>query len=85
MSSIEQGVRDPVQTVTHDLLAEFEQTLSRETIAMLAAEEVSVFEDVGVREFVPILAWRRARRRAWALAWAGEALEDPHRDRFAGI
>jgi len=75
MSPVELGVRDPVQVVTHDLLSEFNEALSHETISLLAAEEVQAFEDAGVREFVPILAWRRARRRAWALAWNGEPLE----------
>ncbi len=75
MSPVEMGVRDPVQVVTNDLLAEFSGTLSHETISSLALEEVRAFEDAGVREFVPILAWRRARRRAWALAWRGEPLD----------
>jgi hypothetical protein len=73
MSSVELGVRDPIRAVTHELLAEFDETLSQETISMLASEEVRAFEDAEVREFVPILAWRRARRRAWVLAWSGEA------------
>jgi hypothetical protein len=73
MAPVELGVRDPVQAVTHDLLAEFDRSLSRETLSMLASEEVRAYEDVEVREFVPILAWRRARKRARVLARSGEA------------
>lgn len=75
MRPVEMGVRDPVQVVTHDLLAEFDETLSHETISTLALEEVRAFEDAEVREFVSVLAWRRARKRAWALAWRGERVE----------
>jgi hypothetical protein len=66
-------VRDPIRVVVHDLQVEFEGSLSDETIAALAAEEVGALEDSAVRAFVPTLAWRRARRRASALAWGGEA------------
>ncbi|MGZ5290463.1 MAG: three-helix bundle dimerization domain-containing protein [Actinomycetota bacterium] len=66
------GVRDPIQAVVNDLKGEFEESLSHETISALAAEEVRAFEDATVREFVPMLAWRRARRRAWLLAWRGD-------------
>jgi hypothetical protein len=75
MAPVERGVRDPVQVVTHDLLAEFDRTLTHETISTLAAEEVRAFQDAEVREFVSILAWRRARRRARALSWRGEPFD----------
>ncbi|MGZ5290674.1 MAG: three-helix bundle dimerization domain-containing protein [Actinomycetota bacterium] len=75
MRQVEMGVRDPVQVVTHDLLAEFDETLSHETISTLAVEEVRAFEDAEVREFVSVLAWRRARKRAWVLAWGGEPVD----------
>jgi hypothetical protein len=65
-------VRDPVQVVVRDLHAEFDGYLSDETISALATDAVRAFEDPAVREFVPTLAWRRARRRAWGLAWSGK-------------
>jgi uncharacterized membrane protein YcjF (UPF0283 family) len=79
-TQMEMSARDPVQVVTHDLQAEFDDTLSHETIAMLASEEVQAFEDAEVREFVSILAWRRARRRAWVLAWSGEPVDTTSSD-----
>jgi hypothetical protein len=60
------GERDPVETVEHDLTAEFGDRLPEEALHEMAREAVSELADARVREFVPILAWRRARSRARA-------------------
>jgi hypothetical protein len=57
-------VRDPVEVVERDLLAEFEDLLPRGTIASIAIEEVRALDGATVRDFVPVVAWRHARRRA---------------------
>ena len=51
-----------------DLSREFGGTLPRETISSAARRAVEGFDGVRVDEFVPILAWRRARRDLLALA-----------------
>jgi hypothetical protein len=58
--------------VEHDLSVEFDGILSRKTISSLASQEVGEFEQEKVREFIPILAWRRARFRARAMAGSQE-------------
>jgi len=56
--------RDPVQTVEHDLAEEFGDRLPGATLHVMAEEAVAELSDARVREFVPVLAWRRARSRA---------------------
>ena len=56
--------RDPVTLVEHDLEKEFYPQLSHEVIVRLAEEEVSSFEDARIGDYLPLLAWRKARRRA---------------------
>jgi hypothetical protein len=59
--------QDPVDVLRRELVAEFGGQLSDDTIEMLAAQEVAVFDDASVRDFVVLLAGRRARARASAL------------------
>lgn len=56
--------RDPIETVEHDLSVEFGDRLPPVTIHAMAEEAVSELGDARVQEFVPVLAWRRARSRA---------------------
>lgn len=56
--------RDPIESVEHDLSAEFGDRLTPDTIHTMAEEAVSELSDARVHEFVPVLAWRRARSRA---------------------
>jgi hypothetical protein len=58
------GERDPVVSVEHDLSAEFGDRLPGDALHTIAEEAVSELADARVREFVPVLAWRRARSRA---------------------
>lgn len=60
------SARDPVRTVEHDLTVEFGDDLPEDTLHTIAQEAVRELADARVREFVPILAWRRARARARA-------------------
>lgn len=43
--------------------AEFCDRISTETIDRVAWEEVSLFQEARVRDFVPTIAWRLARSR----------------------
>ena len=54
----------PVTVLERELGQEFAGRLPDATIATLAEEEVAVFEKARVREFVLLLAGRRARIRA---------------------
>jgi hypothetical protein len=56
--------RDPVETVEHDLMVEFGDRLTPDVLHTMAEEAVSELSDARVHEFVPVLAWRRARSRA---------------------
>jgi hypothetical protein len=56
--------RDPIATVEHDLAVEFGGRLPEATLHAMAEEAVSELSDARVRDFVPVLAWRRARSRA---------------------
>jgi hypothetical protein len=56
--------RDPIETVEHDLAAEFGDRLTPDMLHTMAEEAVSELSDARVHEFVPVLAWRRARTRA---------------------
>ncbi|MGZ4133078.1 MAG: three-helix bundle dimerization domain-containing protein [Actinomycetota bacterium] len=68
MSSITPDVAGrAIEIVEHDLLAEFEGMLPSRDLALLASEEVHAFDGAAVNDFIPILAWRRARRRALAI------------------
>jgi len=56
--------RDPVEVVERELGREFGGLLPDVTIAMLAEQEVAMFVDAKIRDFVPLLARRRAQARA---------------------
>jgi len=62
--SVAIGQVDPVTVLTRELGDEFAGQLSDTEIATLAEEEVAVFADAHVRDFVALLAGRRARARA---------------------
>jgi hypothetical protein len=50
--------------VVRDLYDEFRDLIRPEVIARLAEEAVAGFASATVKEFVAVLAWRRARSRA---------------------
>lgn len=56
--------RDPIAVVEHDLSVEFGNRLPGDTLHAIAEEAVSELAGARVRDYVPILAWRRARSRA---------------------
>ena len=58
------GQVDPVAVLERELGEAFAGQLSDATIARLAKEEVAVFEKARIRDFVPLLAGRKARARA---------------------
>jgi hypothetical protein len=59
--------RDPVDVVRMELAREFTGRLPDDTIELFAVEEVAAFADARVRDFVVVLASRRARARAKAV------------------
>ena len=63
-----EGRQDHVSWVSEALSREFADRLDGVTIERVAAEEIAAFDEARVRDFIPILAARRARRRLWA--WA---------------
>jgi hypothetical protein len=58
------GQVDPVAVLRHELGEAFAGQLSDATIATLVEEEVAGFEKARIRDFVPLLAGRKARARA---------------------
>lgn len=62
--SVEIIQADPVIVIERELDEEFADELWDVTIKTLAEEEVARFENAHVRDFVPLLAGRRARDRA---------------------
>jgi hypothetical protein len=56
--------RDPITVVERDLSVEFGDRIPGATLHAMAEEAVSELADARVPDFVPILAWRRARSRA---------------------
>ena len=59
-----------LQRVLADLSREFGGALPRDVLASAARRAVAGFDGARVGEFVPILAWRRARRDLLALSRA---------------
>jgi hypothetical protein len=57
-----------LQRVLADLSREFGGVLPRDVIASAARRAVDGFDGARVDDFVPILAWRRARRDLLALS-----------------
>jgi hypothetical protein len=64
----------PSQYVFARLSEEFDGLVDSETIRRISDEEVSFFEGTRVKDFVPILAWRRAKARLGAQVASGGAL-----------
>lgn len=60
---LERSVRDPLPKLRDQLADEFGQGLPVNVIDAVAQEEFHRFDEVKVREFVPVFAWRRARMR----------------------
>jgi hypothetical protein len=62
--------------VSAALSREFADRLDPVIIERVAAEEVAAFDKARVRDFIPILAMRRAPRRLWEWAHRGDEVGD---------
>jgi hypothetical protein len=60
-SLLESSVRDPLPMLKEQLKEEFAD-FPRERIDQVAEEVFHEFDAARIREFVPVFAWRRARR-----------------------
>jgi hypothetical protein len=60
---------DPIPKVEHQLTAEFKGRVPDEVIREVARSSVDEFRDARVKDFVPILAARRARSRLQSNHW----------------
>jgi hypothetical protein len=56
-------IRDPLPGLRQQLASEYGAIVPRETIDRVAEQALHELEGVRIREFVPVLAWRRARAR----------------------
>jgi hypothetical protein len=65
--SVEIVEQHPAEVLKRELVVEFGDRLPDDTIETLALQEVAAFDDASVRDFVVLLAGRRARTRAKAL------------------
>jgi hypothetical protein len=65
--SVNMAERDPIDVVKLELTLEFAGRLSDDTIESLAVAEVASFDGAKVRDYVVLLAGRRARAHAKAL------------------
>jgi hypothetical protein len=54
---------DTVERISHDLFPQFDGTPQEESVKQVVAAEVARWNDVPVKEFVPIFVERRLRRR----------------------
>jgi hypothetical protein len=54
---------DPLPGLRQQLRDEYGGSLPDETIDLAAREALDAYAHARVREFVPVFAWRRARRR----------------------
>lgn len=61
-SPMEDALKDPLPGLKKQLMEEYEE-LPEEKIDAAAKRALDEFADARVREFVPIMAWRRARQR----------------------
>jgi hypothetical protein len=61
------GAGHDIELVEQDLRVEFGGRLPEGDLAVLAIEEVRALGPARVHDYVAILAWRRARRRAIAM------------------
>ena len=56
-------VSDALPALRDDLVREYGTIVPAGTIEQVARQALAEFDDVPIREFVPVLAWRRARSR----------------------
>jgi hypothetical protein len=61
-SPLEEALKDPLPGVKKQLAQEYEY-LPDEAIDEAAKQAVDELAEARVREFVPVIAWRRARKR----------------------
>ncbi len=54
---------DALPALRDDLVREYGATVPTAVIERAARQALAEFDDVPIREFVPVLAWRRARSR----------------------
>ena len=59
----ERTVQDALPALRDDLLREYGSVVPVRTIEQVAKQALEGFNNVRIREFVPVLAWRRARLR----------------------
>jgi hypothetical protein len=59
----ERTVQDALPALRADLLREYGAVVPQKTIEQVAKQALDEFNGVRIREFVPVLAWRRARSR----------------------
>lgn len=62
-------VRDPLPGLRQQLASEYGAIVPRERIDRVAQQALEELEGVRIREFVPVLAWRRARARLRRASW----------------
>jgi hypothetical protein len=54
---------DPLPGLRKQLASEYGETLPAETIDRAAQEALGELSEARIRDYVPVLAWRRARAR----------------------
>jgi hypothetical protein len=57
------GVSDALPGLRDDLVREYGTNVPAGTIEQVAKQALAEFDDVPIRQSVPVLAWRRARSR----------------------
>jgi hypothetical protein len=56
-------ISDALPALRADLVREYGTTMPAAAIEQVARQALAEFDGVPIREFVPVLAWRRARSR----------------------
>jgi len=56
-------IADALPALRDDLVREYGATVPTAAIEQAARQALAEFDGVPIREFVPVLAWRRARSR----------------------
>ena len=56
-------ISDALPALQADLVREYGTMMPTEAIEQAARQALAEFDGVPIREFVPVLAWRRARSR----------------------
>jgi hypothetical protein len=56
-----EAIQDPLPGLREQLASEYEGVIAGETIDRVAEQVLVEFEGARIRDFVPLLAWRRAR------------------------